>query len=148
MAFMPNHQATITVRAARPEELDWINQRYADIDFVPSTDKDIIAIAEVNGERAGIGRVVPVGARIAELGGMVVFDAYQGLGLSRKIIAWLTALPQFDELFCLPFEELHGLYGSMGFAIHADAPEKVAAKHRWCNEHYPKPVLLMRRVSP
>lgn len=142
---MPNQ--TLTIRAARPDELDWINQCYAGIDFVPSSPHDHIAIAEVDGERAGMGRVVPIGPRIGELGGMFVFERFQGLGLSRKIIAWLTALPQFDELYCLPFEELHGLYGSMGFALHDTAPEEVAAKHRWCNAHYPKRVLLMRRVA-
>jgi GNAT superfamily N-acetyltransferase len=143
---MPSH--TITVRAARPDELEWVNQRYAEVDFVASGPGDSIAIAEVDGERAGIGRVVPVAARTAELGGMYVFDRFQGLGLSRRIIAWLLEQPQFDQLYCLPFEELQGLYGSMGFAPSASAPEEVAAKHRWCNAHYSKRVLLMRCEKP
>ncbi|QDQ26031.1 GNAT family N-acetyltransferase [Chitinimonas arctica] len=139
---MPNH--TITVRAAHPDELDWVNQRYSEVDFVASKPGDSIAIAEVDGVPAGIGRVVSVGSRTAELGGMYVFDQYQGLGLSRKIITWLIDRPEFDELYCLPFENLHGLYASMGFALSESAPEEVAAKHRWCNEHYAKRVLLMR----
>jgi GNAT superfamily N-acetyltransferase len=142
---MPDH--TVSVRAARPEELEWVNQRYAEVDFVPSKPGDRIAIVEVNGERAGIGRVVPVGPRTGELGGMFVFARFKGLGLSRKLIAWLVALPGFDDLYCLPFAELEGLYGSMGFQPSASAPDEVAAKHRWCNSHYPKPVLLLRRTA-
>ena len=138
---------TITVRAAHPDELDWINQRYADIDFVPSTLEDLIAIAEVDGERAGIGRIVRLGAGSGELGGMYVLERYQGLGLARRLVGWLVAQPGFERLWCLPFAELEAMYGAFGF-LPSDgkhAPEHVQKKHRWCNGHYPKPVLLLCR---
>ena len=42
----------IVVRQAVPSELTWVNDRYAEIGFVPSdSSREIIAIAEVNGSR-------------------------------------------------------------------------------------------------
>jgi len=135
--------APLAIRPARPDELAWVNQRYAEVDFVPSTPQDRIAIAEIDGVPAGIGRVVPVGDRAGELGGMLVFPAFRRRGVAQRIVAWLLALPDFDNLYCLPFAELEGLYGALGFCRIDDAPEDVITKHRWCNEHYPQPVLLM-----
>ncbi|HZX27918.1 MAG TPA: GNAT family N-acetyltransferase, partial [Telluria sp.] len=126
-----------------PDELAWVNQRYAEVDFVPSTPQDRIAIAEIDGVPAGIGRVVPVGGRNGELGGMVVFPEFRRRGVAQRIVAWLLALPDFDNLYCLPFAELESLYGALGFCRIDEAPEDVITKHRWCNEHYPQPVLLM-----
>jgi GNAT superfamily N-acetyltransferase len=138
---------TITIRATRPDELDWVNQRYAEIDFVPSTLDDLIAIAEVDGVRAGLGRIVTVGQH-GELGGMYVLEPYQGLGLARRLVEWLTEQRGHLPLWCLPFSELKDMYGSFGFLPSGgeDAPAAVLKKHRWCNEHYPKPVLLLQRA--
>ena len=50
-------------------------------------------------------------------------------------------------LYYLPFAELEGFYGSMGFAAVKDmaqVPEAVL-KHEWCNSNYDKPVLLLER---
>ncbi len=135
-----------TLRRSRPDELDWVNARYAEIDFVASKPGDVIAIAEANGQPAGLGRVVQVGDGVGELGGMLVFDAYRGSGLSKQIIGFLQQQAGLATLYCLPFAELEGLYRSMGFAHAAKTelvPQEVAAKHRWCNEFYPKPVLLL-----
>lgn len=139
-------QTPFTLRRSRPDELDWINARYAEVDFQPSEAGDVIAIAEFNGKPAGIGRVVPVAAGVGELGGMLVFDGYRGSGLSKQIIGYLQQQAGMPTLYCLPFAELEGLYRSMGFApspADAAVPDKVAAKHRWCNTFYPKPVLLL-----
>ena len=137
---------TFTLRRSRPDELDWVNARYAEIDFVASKPGDVIAVAEANGQVAGLGRVVQVDEGVGELGGMLVFDAYRGSGLSKQIIGFLQQQAGLPTLYCLPFAELEGLYCSMGFA-HANAadtvPSAVAAKHRWCNAFYPKPVLLL-----
>jgi hypothetical protein len=42
----------IVVRQAVPDQLTWVNERYAEIGFVPSDpSREIIAIAEVSGSR-------------------------------------------------------------------------------------------------
>jgi N-acetylglutamate synthase-like GNAT family acetyltransferase len=135
-----------SLRRSRPDELDWINARYAEVEFVASEAGDVIAIAEFDHKPAGLGRVVQVGEGVGELGGMLVFDQFRGSGLSKQIIAFLQQQASLKTLYCLPFAELEGLYCSMGFAHATPAdsvPDKVAAKHRWCNEFYPKPVLLL-----
>jgi N-acetylglutamate synthase-like GNAT family acetyltransferase len=138
-----------SIRRAYRHELDAVNARYAEVDFLASDTGDLVALAEMDGVAAGLGRIVPVGASAGELGGMLVFDQFKGQGLARRIIAFLLEQKQFNTLYCLPFAELESLYASMGFARtaeSADLPAHVAAKYRWCNTHYPKPVLLMRRA--
>lgn len=140
--------ATFTFRRAQPGDLDWVNARYAGIDFVPSPPTDLVIIASCNGEPAGLGRVAPLAPGIGELGGMLVFEQFQGRGLAKAIVSSLCALPGFDTLYCLPFAELEAMYAAMGFARAADdhaVPPQVSKKYRWCNQHYGKPVLLMRR---
>ncbi len=93
----------ISVRLSRPDELDGINARYDAIDFKRSIDSDLIAIAEVDGEPAGQGRVQHITAGIGELGGMFVDEACRGLGLAGRIIDFLLqASPQYHTLYCLP----------------------------------------------
>lgn len=143
----PLSSASLSIRLAVPADLAWANARYAEVDFVPSGPDELIAIAAIDGAPAGLGRLVPLGPGVAELGGMLVFDAFKGHGLARRIIARLREIPEFGTLYCLPFAKLEGLYASMGFARIGDGPEvppHVARKYRWCNEHYPEPVLLMR----
>ncbi|SFL59566.1 GNAT family N-acetyltransferase [Rugamonas rubra] len=143
--------AAIVVGLAGADDLAWANARYADIDFLPSKAADLIAIARVDGVAAGLGRVVAVADGEGELGGMYVLDGFKGLGLARRIIAFLRDNSGCHTLYCLPFAELAALYQSMGFAPVANdtaVPAAVAAKHRWCNSHYGKPVLLLRRGKP
>ncbi len=140
------NRTSFTLRRSRPDELDWINARYAEVEFVASSETDVIVVAEASGQPAGLGRVVPIADGVGELGGMLVFDDFRGSGLAKQIIGFLQQQAGLPTLYCLPFAELDGLYRSMGFELAAasDAvPEKVAAKHRWCNEFYPKPVLLL-----
>lgn len=142
--------SAFTFRLALAADLNWVNARYADIDFVPSPPADLVVIASCDGEAAGLGRVVPLAPGIGELGGMLVFGQFQGRGLAKAIIASLCALPGFATLYCLPFAELEAMYAAMGFARAADdgaVPPQVSKKFRWCNQHYGKPVLLMRRLA-
>ena len=147
-ASTPQHPPAIQL--AGPEQLAWVNARYAEVDFVASNANDLVVIASIGGTPAGQGRVVPLGAGAGELGGMLVYEAFKGRGLARDIIASLCALPGFDVLYCLPFAELESLYASMGFSRTADdasVPPQVSQKYRWCNAHYGKPVLLMKRLA-
>ena len=137
----------IQIRKASTDELSWINERYEDIQFIPSDETDYVAIAEVGGKPAGLGRVVDLGDRKGELGGMYVFKEFRGSGVSRAIIEHLLDNASNEILYCLPFANLEGLYASFGFRKVVgmnDVPEKMLEKHRWCNEYYSKSVLLMK----
>jgi GNAT superfamily N-acetyltransferase len=138
---------TVSIRRTHLDELDWVNARYAEVDFLPSVAGDLIVVAHVNGIAAGLGRIVPQNDQVGELGGMVVFDAFQGQGLAKRMITALHTLSQFHILYCLPFAELEKLYVAMGFIAvtePAAVPAAVVEKHRWCNAHYAKPVSLLR----
>lgn len=140
-----------TLRPLAASELAWTNARYAEVDFVPSTEHDFGLLLSCGGTPAGIGRIVPLGDGAGELGGMLVFDAFKGRGLARELVAGLCALPGFDVLYCVPFAELEGLYASMGFAATQDGPgvpPAISKKYNWCLGHYPKPVILMKRSRP
>lgn len=137
----------IQVRRAASSELGLINERYAEVQFLASAQNDFLVVAEIGGQPAGLGRIVPIDAGIGELGGMYVFEEFRGLGVSKAIIAFLVAGSEAAALYCLPFADLQGLYESFGFGRVADvasAPDKVRHKLRWCDEFYDKPVLLMR----
>ena len=136
----------ITMKIPSPSELAWINARYREIDFVPSAPNDYVAMAEVDGKPAGLGRIVDIAGRVGELGGMVVFDEFRGSGLAKEIIALLVETLDYDHLYCLPFSKLEPLYASFGFRRVADfagVPAKVHEKYQWCASFYPEPVLLM-----
>ena len=136
----------ISIRRADASELEWVNARYREVDFVPSTAHDRIAIAEVDGDRAGIARVVSAGDA-GELGGMYVFAPYRGRGVAQELIRFLLRETN-GPLYCLPFASLESLYGAFGFTRVTDSsrvPEAVKEKHRWCNEHYTEAVLLLER---
>jgi N-acetylglutamate synthase-like GNAT family acetyltransferase len=138
----------ITLRTASPGELAWINERYRSVDFRLSGADDFQAVAEVDGELAGLGRIVPTEGRVGELGGMLVFDGYRGTGLSKAIIAFLAETKHFDFLYCLPFANLEKLYASFGFRridVGPGVPAKVLEKYHWCAAFYTEPVLLMGR---
>jgi len=141
---------TITLRIATDVDLAAINARYAGIGFVPSLPGELIVIATRDGITAGQGRIVPIDTRSGELGGIHVLPQFEGRGVARCIVAFLIQQANLPVLYCLPFGELEGFYGSMGFVPVKEpgcVPEKVAQKHQWCNTNYEKPVLLLERVA-
>ena len=74
------------IRNAYMEESPWINERYKEIGFVPSNiAHELVAIAEHQGSRAALGRLVPVNADCAELGGIYVLPEFRGLGIGTEI---------------------------------------------------------------
>jgi GNAT superfamily N-acetyltransferase len=143
---MPDANAASTVRRIEPSELEWANARYEEADFVPSSAEDLIVVAEVGGEKAGLGRVVSIDTITGELGGMYVLPAFRGANVARSIVQALIDASSHQTLFCIPFMHLTGFYGSFGFR-EADrditVPEAVRKKVDWCNRHYPNPVALM-----
>jgi GNAT superfamily N-acetyltransferase len=141
---------TITLRNATCHDLAAVNERYADIGFVPSCAGELIVIATLAGCAAGQGRVVPVDARSGELGGIYVLPQSQGRGVARRIVDFLIQHANLPVLYCLPFGELQDFYRSMGFVPvrqRDGVPLQVLQKHQWCNATYDKPVLLLERVA-
>ncbi len=141
----------VTVRQLQAHELAWANARYAEIDFLQSTPDDYIALAEKDGQPAGLGRLVRVADDACELGGMYVFPAQRGGGIARALINELIGQSGSDTLYCLPFANLRALYASAGFGERAPdpaMPAQVLEKFAWCNGHYAREVLLLARDPP
>jgi GNAT superfamily N-acetyltransferase len=145
---------SLLIRKLIPSELGWANSRYEEVDFLPSPSSDLVAVAELDGVAAGLGRVTEVAPNTGELGGMYVFPEHRGAGLSKLLIQFLISESGLETFYCLPFEHLDGLYESVGFKAcqpSALVPAKVLEKHTWCNAHYPESVLIMcftRRPPP
>ncbi len=122
-----------------------MNERYAEVRFIPSDlAKDLVLIAEIAGHPAGLGRLVPVDEESAELGGMLVFDAFRGQGVARALIDALIAASA-KTIYCIPFAKLESLYAAAGFTRTEEAPAPVCEKYEWCQRTYDEAVLLMER---
>ncbi|HUP57070.1 MAG TPA: GNAT family N-acetyltransferase, partial [Bdellovibrionota bacterium] len=134
------------VRPAREDELAWINARYDEVGFLHSKTATECLIAELNGARAGLGRLVELDARNAELGGMFVFSAYRGRGIAGAIVGKLLERSAgYERVFCLPFAHLAEFYQGFGFRPfddHDAVPPAVAEKLDWCNLELGKTLLL------
>ena len=137
----------MVIRQALSTEIEWVNQRYREVDFVPSHfDKEIIAVAEVDGERAGLGRLIRIDDKNLELGGMYVFDQFRGRGLAKEIVEFLLFYARPDErIFCIPFTSLLSFYQSFGFhsVKEEPVPKAVQEKYLWCKEKYPVGTALL-----
>ncbi|WP_042077323.1 GNAT family N-acetyltransferase [Acinetobacter nosocomialis] len=138
----------ISLRLANAADIKAINERYAEVDFVPSHEDELIVLASIGEKIVGQGRVVSIDSNSGELGGIYVFPNNEGLGIARKVVNFLIKNSKYSVLYCLPFAELEGFYGSMGFNPVKDmvqVPKAVLKKHEWCNSNYDKPVLLLQR---
>jgi GNAT superfamily N-acetyltransferase len=137
----------VTIRAACPDEAEWVNARYAAVRFMPSDlSREVVLIAESGGQPAGLGRLVPV-VDAFELGGMFVFDGFRGKGVARALIDALIERAGEKTIYCIPFASLESLYAAAGFERCHDAPRPVREKFAWCQTEYDQPVLLMRRLT-
>ena len=139
-----------TIRKLSNSELEWANQRYAELGFLPSATEDYIAVAEVDGVKVGLGRLVAVDALTGELGGMYVAPAFRGSKIADKIVAFLLQQSPYQHLFCIPFSRVANIYMRFGFRevpIDVLVPTGVAHKLAWCKNEYPEPVSLLLRVA-
>ena len=140
------------LRTATPSDSGWINAAYADVHFQPSDlGRDLVVVAELDGEHAGIGRLVPAGEEACELGGMLVFDAFRGRGVARAIIDELLRHADGRKVYCIPFADLEPIYEKAGFRRRErgdDLPEYVREKLEWCEREIPaREVILMELTS-
>ena len=141
------------VRRATAADLPWINSQYDEIKFVRSDlANEFVAIAECQGERVGLGRIVQISNDTAELGGMFVLPEFRSRGVAHQVIRTLLSYAdRFDTIYCLPFEPLATFYEGHGLSAVSElsnVPKQVLRKHHWCNEKYEHPTLLLwRRAS-
>jgi GNAT superfamily N-acetyltransferase len=142
----------VITRKAEKGELFWINSKYSEVDFMPSNfETEFIVIAEINGTKCGIGRLVQISNEDLELGGIYVFPAFRNQGVAEKLVAFLCDENSFDQqtIWCLPFEHLESFYNKLGFLISEDGrgtiPPEILKKHKWCNSNYGKNVLLLTK---
>lgn len=138
----------IKIRAAVKTDLDWINQKYQEVDFIPSIlEKEIIGIAEYEGQRAGIGRLVTIDTAHAELGGMYVFEPFRGKGIAKELVKFLLKQARsFKTVYCVPFEHLSSFYEGFGFVPCSNLEQvhhEVATKYEWCKSHYSQSTSLL-----
>jgi len=113
----------MSIRQMQTNELPWVNQQYQEIEFKFSGSDDFIAIAEVSGVRAGIGRVVYLTEQQGELGGMYVLPGFRGHSLASEIVKYLISESGCTQLFCIPFTHLRGLYQKLGFQRSVRLPQ-------------------------
>ena len=146
--------SSLTSRKAEKSELFWINSKYAEVDFMPSYfETELIVIAEMDGTKCGIGRLVQISDEDLELGGIYVFPAYRNLGVAENIVKFLCNENDFKQqtIWCLPFEHLEDFYTKFGFFPSEGGsetiPQDILKKHKWCNSNYGKNVLLLTKTN-
>ncbi|MFL5783565.1 MAG: GNAT family N-acetyltransferase [Bacteriovoracaceae bacterium] len=137
----------VKIRVLGREDLSWANERYAEIKFKESTEKDVLVKASIGGRVAGLGRLVPVDENNAELGGIYVFPEFRGKKIAEEIVRALIEMNTFPVLWCIPFEPLENFYRKFGFThiTNEIVPEEISDKVTWCEGRYPdKAILLVR----
>ncbi len=102
----------IELRLVGRSEMEWVNRCYDEVDFVHSHfDNEMIAVAEVKGQKAGLGRLVVIDENHLELGGMYVFESFRGQGVAKKIVEFLLKHAKPSQvIYCIPFEHLQHFY--------------------------------------
>lgn len=138
----------LKIRTAERDEMTWVNNCYDKVNFIHSQfENEIIAIAEFNGEKAGLGRLVKVDDENLELGGMYVFESFRGKGVAREIVNFLLAhVKPFQTVYCIPFEHLLHFYKQCGFTNCSNfrpVPKKILDKYHWCQKKYTHPTALL-----
>ncbi|PRC92486.1 GNAT family N-acetyltransferase [Solimicrobium silvestre] len=141
-------ELNMLVRKIFPEELAWANEQYSEINFKLSTESDLIAIAEINGVKAGLGRLCAVDNKAGELGGMFVLPDFRGHAIAANIVDFLLKNSNYSTLYCLAFAHLEVFYKRFGFLPVDETksvPKEVTDKFLWCRDTYDSSVLLMCR---
>lgn len=138
----------VQIRLANPSEIEWINECYEQVRFIPSVfERERIAIAEIQGKKAGLGRLVTVDARHLELGGIYVFEAFRNQGIARKMVTFLLQFAKSHQtIYCIPFEHLIPFYQEFGFTkclSFEGVPPEIVKKYLGCTETYADPTALL-----
>jgi GNAT superfamily N-acetyltransferase len=135
------------IRTLREDERAWANARYRDIQFAESPPGTFAVVAEVAGERVGLGRLVEHAPGVLELGGIWTAEASRGRGIARAVVdALLAQWPRRERLWCIPFAHLAPFYLSCGFApAPAPWPPAIADKVGDCRAQHAAGVVVLAR---
>jgi len=142
--------SAITIRDLEDGERAWANALYQAIRFEVTPPDAVALVAEVDGARVGLGRLVAHAPGVIELGGIWTDEAVRGRGLARAMVNALLARRERtddrDRLWCIPFAHLSAFYQSFGFAVGVPPwPPSIAAKVVHCAEEaLPDVVVLVR----
>ncbi len=138
----------IFVRLAEESEMHWVNQCYDKVGFIHSNfNREFIAIAEFEGEKVGLGRLVKIDENNLELGGMYVLESFRGKGIASEVVRFLLNLAEpFPTVYCIPFEYLIPFYTKCGFTTCTQlelVPNEILDKYQLCKVKYTNPTSLM-----
>lgn len=138
------------VRQAKIHDIAWVNACYDEVGFIHSEfDNELIAIAEVDGQKAGLGRCVKLEKDTSELGGIYVLQNFRNNGVARKLVSFLLAdATPAHTIYCIPFTNLVPFYAKFGFVPCTDlqkVPPELLKKYTWCKSKYPQPTTLLIR---
>lgn len=140
------------IRLATKNEIQWVNEQYKKVDFVPSNlENETVAIVTYKDEFAGVGRIVYLNEEEAEIGGIYILDEFRGLSLANELVNYLvkeTKKRNLKEVYCIPFEKLKHFYGKFGFKEFdyegKQINSRILKKFQWCLDNYEKKVLLLK----
>jgi GNAT superfamily N-acetyltransferase len=140
----------ITIRDLDDGERAWANALYRAIRFELTPPEAVALVAEIDGERIGLGRLVAHAPDVLELGGIWTDETARGRGVARAMVEALLARGAdaacSDRLWCIPFAHLSAFYQSFGFGVSVPPwPPSIAAKVSHCvEEALPDVVVLVR----
>jgi len=141
---------TIQLRLLRPDEMAWANACYAEVGFRPSSADQLLIVAELDGERAGIGRLAPVAEGEAELSGMYTVPEFRGRGVADRVVTELLRRSDHQLLYCIPLTHLEPFYRRFGFVPinpQREVPNQLASKLNACNREFNPAIRLFTRVQ-
>lgn len=146
--ILQKNPKNLKIRTAERQEMEWVNNCFDQVEFTHSHfDNEIIAIAEFDGEKAGLGRLVQIDGKNLELGGMYVFESFRGKGIAGELVKFLFAYVKPSQtVYCIPFEHLLPFYMRCGFANCSNfefVPPKILDKYRWCQQKYTHSTALL-----
>src|SRR5262245_56766400 len=135
--------APITIRQLRDDERGWADELYRGIQFSTTPPGSVALVAERDGLRIGLGRLVAHAPDVVELGGIWTDEAARGHGVARAMVTALLARPELavqpgpsGRLWCIPFVHIAAFYQSFGFTPTAPPwPAAIAAKVADCIAH-------------
>lgn len=148
---MAGGDAGLEVRPASAADAAWANGVYDEIGFVRSSEDDLQLVAWRGEARVGLGRLVPVDAHGAELGGIWVEPEARGGGVAGAVVRGLIERAHdrgWRILYCIPFADLVPMYLRFGFepaGRGVSLPAPIVAKLTYCATAYDRPVALLVR---
>lgn len=138
----------VEIRSLRDDELGWAAERYREIKFAPSPPGARGFVAELDGERVGLGRLIVHAPGVIELGGIWTHDRARNRGVARSMVMALVEEARGQRLWCVPFAHLAPFYETFDFAAARPPwPDPIAAKAADCAAQHLSVVVQVREPS-